>query len=349
MTRYKTTNDFIHLCKEYKGQERLSKLAENLKISERDFKLYAESIDKCCNFVSHIDTQYHKLADDEDSTAVFLGHTLHSHISSDIRAIILLTLLKQNYQSNVILRHLIEIFGITFWGDLCSGFGDSLDMFLDTDAWKPYRSTQRMTWKSNPRYPNRSIQERLERIRLLNMIKMRGKRFYNYYFSKASGCDLALLFFLPICKECVDKRGNQLNWVKFHLDQQLRRRGKEDRHAVFKTDFCLICGICGRQRIATGLALGIPEPNDMFDMLAARFDGIIVNRLRDLQKLYEHLSEEYVHFSTTVHPDYKPPNYDLGYGKRSIWGLSGLEYLIDVIKPLVEFYFKQLRKEVRSV
>ena len=61
---------------------------------------------------------------------------------------------------------------------------DSFHYFLDTEEWKPYRSIQKVTWKmEGSSNKNRSIKERLERIRLINMVDLEKNRDWHTIFS----------------------------------------------------------------------------------------------------------------------------------------------------------------------
>ncbi|HEY3524919.1 MAG TPA: hypothetical protein VGK47_01890, partial [Nitrososphaeraceae archaeon] len=70
-------------------------------------------------------------------------------------------------------------------------------------SWKPYRTAHKMSWKIDKNMPNRSIRERLERIRLINHSHLKSKRFPKHYFSVATYYDVDVLFSLPICETCL--------------------------------------------------------------------------------------------------------------------------------------------------
>ena len=85
MTRYKTTVDFIHICKDFTGRERLKKLAGNLGLELDDLKKYEGDIDTITEDVKEIDTKFHELEPKDNGRCIFLGETLHAHLASDLR------------------------------------------------------------------------------------------------------------------------------------------------------------------------------------------------------------------------------------------------------------------------
>lgn len=178
MHKYPTTVNFIHICRDEKEQVRLNVLAKNIGFQLKTLRPYRKDILRICDFVKEIDEKLHSLVADDTENEIFLGQTLHGHIASDLRSLIILGLSGQNYQLNIVLRHFIEVFVMTLWADIGSGFRGSYNYFLETEEWKPYRSRQRLTWDLDRNFPNRSIKERLERIRLLNMIEGEGKEVY---------------------------------------------------------------------------------------------------------------------------------------------------------------------------
>jgi hypothetical protein len=328
------------------GQERLAALARHINIPLDSLNRFKTETEEILEFVAGIDKRLHDLT---DGTKIdpFFGDTLHRHISSDLRALIVLASTDNNYQLNIILRHFVEVFVFTLWADLASQFRGSFDYILDTREWKPYRSVQRVTWDFDKNFPNRSINERLERLRLINMLPEEGKAFYQKYFSSASSCDLILLLSLPICEKCMKTRKDQVNYREFHLDPQIRRAGKEDKHAVYKTDFGFVCCFCNMQKLTQGFAWGIPEAPEMLDMLVSILEDELAVNLRMLQKVYNYLSEEFVHFSTTNHPDSKPASFDIGSKKAVFWGFESVLVCIEILKPLMNHYFTKL-EQVKS-
>lgn len=342
MTGYRTTLDFIHICAEEDRDKRISRLEKNLGVKPGSLSKHKPMLNTILDFIKEIDGNFHRL-DRSAKRTPFLSNTLHSHISSDLRSMIVLALAHQNYQLNIVLRHFIECFVVTLWGDLSSGFTKAFDYLLADEEWKPYREKQRITWE--PRgFPNRSIKERLERIRLLNWIDREEKEFYKYYFANATECDLIILLALPICQKCMDKNNNQINYVQFHLDPEIRKLGKEDKHAVFRSDFGYVCYFCGRQKVTEGIAFGIPEAEDMLEMLKSIIDNSIVLNIAMLQRLYSYLSEDYVHFASTTFPDQKPQPHEVGGKPVLIWGLDGILYCIEILKPAMAYYYRTLQE-----
>ena len=345
---YITTVKFNRICKDYEGEERIQKLAQNLRLDYDVIKKERDSIDKILDFVSDIDQKCHEYIHEEDDKGIFFATTMHSHIPSDMRSIILLELTGHSFQLNIILRHLIENFIVTLWGDIFSQFRNTFDYLLWDAKWKSYRKIQRVTWELNKNLPKRSIRERLERIRLLNVIESEGKEFYQEYFSKCSGCDVTLLFALPICVDCMKINKDKVNFSEFHLDPKVRALGKEDKHAIYRTDFSLECAFCGKQKLSQGYAHGIPEPSDMLDMLIAITDNELAINFAMLRKLYSYLSEDFVHFSLRSHPDKKPKIKDFDGKKGRIWGFEAIEFTIEFLRPIMDYYFTNLAKIKKS-
>jgi hypothetical protein len=337
-----TTTQFLHISKEGGDTKRLKQLARKTGIPFARFEYRRKEVIRVLDFARDLDTKYHDYVDEDDSE-VFLGLTLHTHIASDLRSLIILAIEEQNFQANIILRHLIDSFVFTLWADLTCRFRGTFNYFIDSKEWKDFRSEQRVTWKFHSNLPNRSIEERLERIRLLNFIKASGRKYYKRYFESASSCDLLNLLSLPICGECMKKRKGRVNFQEFHLDMALRKTGKEDMHAIYRSDFGFTCSFCGRQRISSGFAHGIPDSQDMLDMLAAILNDDLILNVRWLQKAYAYLSDEFVHFSTTVHPDSKPKVHDFEGKKAVLWGLNGIIFILEIMRPLMTYYFRRLR------
>jgi len=205
-----------------------------------------------------------------------------------------------------------------------------------------------VTWELETQLPHRSIKERLERIRLLNGVGEEGREWYRIYLSRSTFCDLSLLLSLPICKECAAKYGQTVRFKEFHLDPEIRKKGLEDAHAQFRTDFSMTCIFCGRQRLTDGFVRGIPDVPVMCDMTVAIVEDQEVNLIRRLQQILNHLSENYVHFSTTVHPDKKPDPVEIGGRAALIWGFEGLTETLKLCSALLEKYFIRMRGQFGS-
>jgi len=340
-----TTIEFIETCSNFEPDERLNIIAGDIGIASGTLRSRRVDIEKILNFVSRIDEKYHEITGNVvRQKNIFFDTTLHDSISSDIRSLIILGMTNQNFQINIVLRHLIETFVMTLWADLITNFQGSLNYFLKPKEWKEYRQKQKLFWDYNEKYPHNIIKERLERIRLLNMSKQNSKEFPKWYFAHANKNDLKILFSLPICSECIKKRGKEINYEKSTLGKQSRKTGKEDSRANFKTDFRLACCFCNKQKITTGYAMGIPETKDIINMLAFIIDKKLTNELRGLQKIYAYLSDNFVHFSTAIHPDKRPPLYDFGNRKGVLWGLKGVVFCLEFLDPLMKYYFKKLTR-----
>jgi hypothetical protein len=264
----------------------------------------------------------------------------------------ILSLTGQQNQSNIILRHLIENLIYSLWADLISRFSKVTDYLLYPEEWKQYWKTQKILWKPDEKkYPQRSIRERLERIRLLNFERKKGKEFYKRYFRKATMCDIVILLSLPVCSSCMQdpKLASTIDYRKYHIQKYLRKQGKEDEHAYYKTDFGYRCTFCRRQKLTEGFALGIPDFDNVIDMLAEAIvqDCKVSEKLRSINQVYSHHSGDFIHFSTAALPDTKPEAYNTTSGKATIWGFEGINFCIQIIEPILDYYFKELMKKIR--
>ena len=153
-----------------------------------------------------------------------------------------------------------------------------------------------------------------------------------------------------MCKQCINENNNKkYNYTIFHLDESIRKKGKEDIHAIYKSDFGFICSFCGKQKKTIGHAMGIPDVIDMLEMLISVLDEKIIINISTLKKIYSYLSENFVHYSTNVNPDGKPKKYNFNNNKNVLlWNFQGILFLIDVMMPLIKYYFKLFKKKVKN-
>ena len=75
--------------------------------------LHLTPIRKIMSFIQKLDERIHKYERTLQPTTV-LGASFHHSLSSDLRALIILAITKQNFQMNIILRHIIEFFIVAF-------------------------------------------------------------------------------------------------------------------------------------------------------------------------------------------------------------------------------------------
>jgi hypothetical protein len=94
---------------------------------------------------------------------------------------------------------------------------------------------------------------------------------------------------------------------------------------------------------ATGYTRGILEMNDILEMLAKLVDKKYVNYVWALKNIYKYLSKQFVHFSTRVTPTGRPKEFNSGKGKFRLWGLSGVISCLELLMPLMEYYYNRLR------
>jgi hypothetical protein len=263
---------------------------------------------------------------------------------------IILSVTGQQNQSNLVLRHLIENMIYSIWADLISKFSMVTEYLLYPEEWKPYRSLQKIIWKPDERnYPQRSIRERLERIRLINFEHGQGKEFYKRYFRRANMCDILILLSLHICSSCMQE--SKINYIKYHIPERLRKQGKEDEHAYYRTDFGYYCSFCKREKLTQGFASGIPDFENMIEMLAEAivYEDKVSEKLRTINQVYSYLSSDFIHFSTDALPDTKPEPFNFTIGKITLWGFEGISFFINMVMPVMDYYFKELMKQTKRL
>ncbi|HJT49457.1 MAG TPA: hypothetical protein VJ729_14825 [Nitrososphaeraceae archaeon] len=91
--------------------------------------------------------------------------------------------------------------------------------------------------------------------------------------------------------------------------------------------------------------------DNMIEMLnkAVVHDDRVFGSLREIKHIYKHLSDEFVHFSTYALPDSKPEQFNTINGKVMLWGLDGIIFFIDIVRPIMSYYFKELLKHIRRL
>jgi hypothetical protein len=141
--RFQSTYNFIHICREHKTR-RLKSLAKNLHFDHAKLQPFEQDITKIMDFIKEIDVRIHKNEGDPPSTA--LGQTFHTNLSSDLRALIILAITKQNFQMNIVLRHFIEFFIVSLWIEIGSRFTAGFYYYLFSEKWKKYRKDHKFTW-----------------------------------------------------------------------------------------------------------------------------------------------------------------------------------------------------------
>jgi hypothetical protein len=353
MVKYTTTLNFIRICSK-KDNARYNAFSKSIDLDKQVIFQYRNDVEKILDFVKKIDTLSHKFDEYDRRNETFLAQIFHTFIVSDLRAMTILLVNGQQNQSNMILRHLIENLIYSLWADLISRFSKITDylILLQPEEWKRYKNTQKILWNPDEKnYPQRSIRERLERIRLINFERKKGKEFYKKYFRKATMCDILILLSLPVCSSCMQnpELSAKIDYRKYHIQKSLRKQGKEDEHAYYKTDFGTHCSFCKRVKLTEGFALGIPDFDNMIQMLAEAVvqDYKVSEKLRSINQVYSYLSSYFIHFSTAALPETKPEPYNTTSGKATLWGFEGINFCIHIIEPILDYYFKELTKKPR--
>lgn len=132
MSKYKTTADFIRICKDFANSEETAPLAKNIGLPGKVLTHSKSKLKKVASFIGYLDANNHKFS---QRSQPFLTTTLHGHIARDFRSIMILIMREQNYQANIVTRHLIETFVMTLWGDLAAGFRDAFDYIGKFFSW----------------------------------------------------------------------------------------------------------------------------------------------------------------------------------------------------------------------
>jgi hypothetical protein len=318
--RFQSTINFIHICYERKPQ-RQKTLAKKLHFEHARLQPFEQDITKIMDFIKEIDIQIHDNEGDEPFTA--LGQTFHSNLSSDLCALIILAITKQNFQMNIILRHFIEFFIVSLWIEIGSRFTGGFNYYLYSEKWKKYRRDHKFNWNQ--------IQGRLNDIIILNGIK--GKNPLSKYFQTANEYDFRFLLSLPI-RKC-GKGNRERNYKRF---KQIRRRTQKiERKAVYKMVLSNACLICKKRKTINGYVMGIPKTEDMVRMLkqiTAVSDPKFGLNIELLREVYNYLSAEFVHFATRALPDRPPPTNTIGKQQVVMWGLDGVIFRLKILNPL---------------
>jgi hypothetical protein len=82
---------------------------------------------------------------------------------------------------------------------------------------------------------------------------------------------------------------------------------------------------------------------DMISILRLIIDDIHLNNITAVKKIYEYLSTDFVHFSTTVSPTGRPKVFNSGNGSVRLWGLNGIIFCLNLLKPIMNFYYGRLK------
>jgi hypothetical protein len=98
--------------------------------------------------------------------------------------------------------------------------------------------------------------------------------------------------------------------------------------------------------LTKGFARGIPDFDDMITMMAEAVvrDDKISEKLRGINQIYKYLSKDFIYFSTDALPDTLPQPFNSVSGMATLWGFQGIIFFINIIEPVMNYYFKELMK-----
>lgn len=335
MERY-DPHDIIFISK---AEDRKEAFISMLGNSNSYINRYWRDLESILNFIKFLDDNLHKYDKHYYHKITFLGKTFHDLIFSDLSSMLVLIYYKQKYQMNIILRHFIETFIFSLFADICSNFNDTFN-FLLRKEWKEKREELRLLWDSDSKDKNRNIEKRLKKIQFLNNYNHK-RDFEKYYFTKANKNDLEILFSLPCCNKCYDKKknGNGLRFFSYDTNLVDKRRYK------FISDINLTCSFCGDITKITRYTQGLLNFNDAMTILNKILEPKYIKNIRAMKEMYKHLSSDFVHFSTTISP-LRTNNFRINSqnGITNIWRIDSLTFVLKQLTPLLEFYFKKIRQ-----
>ena len=183
-----------------------------------------------------------------------------------------------------------------------------------------------------------SIEDRIQKIKVLN-IHEKKENFFSYYFSRATFSDLSCLFSLPICNNCKKQRRGIL-YFKNQVSDRTRIKGKEFEKTKFLTGFFTQCSACNRTTLCKFFAIGIPDMKDMLSLLKKVHPKLSQN-FGALNRIYQMLSADFIHYSSSINPIRRAPiNFDTGLGRLNFWGIDALIAVIEIVQPIIEYYFQ---------
>jgi hypothetical protein len=89
--------------------------------------------------------------------------------------------------------------------------------------------------------------------------------------------------------------------------------------------------------------------NEIFDLLKAILYNN-KNNISNLKILYDYTSEKFVHFSTDV-TGLRNSKLELNTnnGKINLWNIEVIIFLIENIRPLMDFYFELLKQKQQQL
>lgn len=327
--------NFITIAHE-RDNSRKNSFYEYLIITRQRYNKSWKEIEKILEFVSDLD-KIDKYANDK-MDFIFDAH--HNTLSSDIFSIILLFLTNQKIQMNIILRHFIETITYCLFADIISNFkGSFFPLFYS--EWKPYRQQYKLSWKGN-KFRSGLI-KRLDEIKVINNNnnnKMESDNFYKFYFLHSNYNDIDILFSLPICKKCYDKKSIKEKKSHFSTIKTL----KENIHdARFRTHILEICSFCSSNG-TTHYTYGIPDFELMCRILKYRLSHLTDN-ITKLDHFYSILSEEFVHFGTDKYVNNQSMIIQVsGIGVIDFYKLKTICFILDILTPILKFYLNKLKK-----
>jgi hypothetical protein len=151
---------------------------------------------------------------------------------------------------------------------------------------------------------------------------------------------------LPICSRCKEEKPEVYYRVyTVNLIKRIKTHKVVGR-AYFKSGFQYNCHFCKQAKVINGYVMGLLDMKEMIKMLKtviARQD--LISNIDNLDKVYDYLSREFVHFGTKAVPDIEPDLAILGNQTIRLWGLEAVAFCLEQLYPLINYYFRQFNRE----
>jgi len=343
------TVKFIQLSGIDDKKERRMKLEQSLSIPNQTIRRYISEIDYFLDFLLWWDAEYHEIVQrvpdlkekEKGGGITFFGAVLHSYLASDIYTLILLLSNGLYHQANVILRRTIEYTLYSIWLDLISKYGHVgifENIYWDPQLWKPLLRGQRLK--------DGEVNKKLKKVYDANKTKNESLRdFKKRFFIEGNEVDFFMLFLKPACENCITKY-NLKEIIK--IDHTPSDPRDDDIEPKFKPTYIeegVKCDYCNG--VAPALVLHIPEIDTIHLILKKYFADETQNDLSEIMKIYNILSNHFVHFSVEVPTDQRKNFFDMDNKKINLLGFKGTEYVFEKLSSILCNYFILMRGEFK--
>ncbi len=339
---------FVRMCRTLHGGKRSNAIARHLGISSSRLRSLGAGLDEVLDFVGKTDGHLHDLLEDSRGRLrrdVALLAMLHFYLGGNVKAIIMLSARRQQDEAAIVLRHFVEVLTYALWADICSRFQESFDFVINVGERPAIRSRITLNWDDSSR-PRTGVRQRLDKVGQVNDSVFTGREWYREYLSRASGCDLVLLFVLPTCAQCARESDLAPHVVPCKPYVPPLEVRKEDTHSRFRSDHKSRCAFCEALEPVVGHVWGKPDLEACRQMLANMMEEQDMRHVNSLTSVYSFLSAEYVHFSLGALDSEDSLELDIGNRKVRLDGLDGLVEVIRLASEILPTYFERLETAV---